>query len=146
MHILQTLLPVCMPAPLNDTQSDCYLQQHCQPHFPMHERLLDCFSDLLGTNGLFTDTSHVCLLPPPHLSSPAKALCPLPAPRRAPLPFIKAGKQWATAPAALPPSLQKGRRKEGNIIRNLWNTLFYWQWDVFSKSALKSRVEAATWR
>lgn len=81
--------------------------------FPTHERLLGCSSDLLGTNGLFTDTSHVCLLPPPHLPSPAKALRPLPAPRCAPLPCAKAGTQGATAPAALPPYLQKGSRKAG---------------------------------
>lgn len=107
----EPLLPVCVPAPFNDMCSDCWLRQHRQPHFPTHERLLDCFSDLLGTNGLFTDTSHVCLLHPPHLSSPAKALCPLPAAHSAPFPCVKAGTQWVTAPAALPPSLQKGRRK-----------------------------------
>lgn len=64
---------------LSNNQSDCQLWQHHKPYFPTHERLLDCFSDLLGTNKPFIDTNHACLLTPPHLSSPAKALCPLPA-------------------------------------------------------------------
>lgn len=64
---------------LTNNQSDFQLWQHHKPYFTTHERLLDCFSDLLGTNKLFINSNHACLLTPPHLSSPAKALCPLPA-------------------------------------------------------------------